>query len=113
MSMRTRTAIVPSVRAGLIAGMLCLAATAAGATDPLTGKQLAEDLCSGCHLVAEGQRGPVADGVPAFAALAADPAMTDDRLRSFIIDPHPPMPRVSLTAAEIGAIVAYIRSLEP
>lgn len=99
--------------AGLSAGIVLGAALPAWASDPVTGRQLAADLCSGCHLVTPEQRGPVSDGVPAFAQLAADPAITEERLRSFIIDPHPPMPSVSLTAPELEAIVAYIRSLKP
>ena len=90
----------------------CLVGGAASADDPVAGKNLAVDVCSGCHLVAPEQRGPVSDGVPAFAALAADTSMTDARLRSFVVDPHPAMPQVQLTATEIDAIVAYIRSLQ-
>lgn len=101
------------VAAGLTAGLFLGTGLPAWASDPVTGRQLAVDLCSGCHLVTPEQRGPVVDGVPAFAVLAADPAITDERLRNFIIDPHPPMPRVSLTAPELEAIVAYIRSMKP
>lgn len=83
----------------------------AAANDPVAGRKLAVSLCSGCHLVAPDQSGPVSDGVPAFAALARDKRKTDDSLRAFVLDPHPPMPRVQLTATELDAIVAYIRSL--
>lgn len=93
--------------------LFALVATPALATDPVAGRALARDLCSGCHIVAADQRGPVSDGVPTFAALAADPAVDEQRLRGFIVDPHPPMPRVPLAAGEIEAIVAYIRSLAP
>jgi cytochrome c len=106
----------PSRSARVFCGVIMavvLTAGAASASDPVTGQRLARDLCSGCHLVAEGQRGPVSDGVPAFAALAADPAVDEQRLRGFIVEPHPPMPRVQLTASEVEAIVAYIRSLAP
>lgn len=99
--------------AGLLAGAICLAGPAAQAGDPVAGHALARDLCSGCHLVDAGQRGPVVDGVPAFQTLARDPAIDDRRLEGFIADPHPPMPRVPLTAVEIDSLVAYIRSLAP
>jgi mono/diheme cytochrome c family protein len=95
---------------------LIVAAVAGGpaaASDPVEGRRLAQDLCSACHLVTPQQAGPVVDGVPAFAALARDRSMTDEALRGFIVDPHPQMPRVQLTATEIDAIVAYIRSLGP
>lgn len=73
------------------------------------GQRLADDLCSQCHIVSETQRGPVLDGVPSFLALA-DANRTDAQLRAWLTDPHPPMPRVSLTEREIADIIAYIRS---
>ena len=94
-----------------VAVMSVLASSQTIAKDPVTGGNLARDLCSGCHLVAPDQDGPVSDGVPAFPELAQDAAMTDTRLRGFIVDPHPPMPQVQLTSVEIEAIVAYIRGL--
>ena len=111
----------PQRAAGLtLAGVALLALLSAGpafgqatTSDPVAGRVLAADLCSNCHLVDEGQTGPVTDGVPAFAVLARDPATTDRSLRAFIVDPHPPMPQITLTATEIDAIVAYIRSLAP
>ena len=99
--------------AALLAAAFGMAGSSAQAADPVVGRVLAADLCSGCHLVADGQSGPVVDGVPAFSALARDPAIDDRRLRGFIVDPHPPMPRVPLTAVEIESLVAYIRSLAP
>ena len=101
------------LRGALIFAVASLAGGPAGASDPVTGRALAMDLCSGCHLVAAGQPGPVSDGVPAFATLARNASLTDEDLRGFIMNPHPPMPRVSLTATELDAIVAYIRSLSP
>ncbi|MEZ5863965.1 MAG: hypothetical protein R3D25_07785 [Geminicoccaceae bacterium] len=39
--------------------------------DPRAGHELAAELCSGCHLIDDRQGGPVADGVPTFAAIDA------------------------------------------
>ena len=97
----------------IVLAAACSAAGVAAASDPVAGRTLARDLCSGCHLVVEGQSGPVSDGVPAFRTLARDDTMTDKVLRGFIVDPHPQMPNVSLTTTEIDAIIAYIRSLGP
>jgi hypothetical protein len=35
-----------------------------------------------------------------------------EKLSSFLTDPHPKMPDMSLTRAEIADLVAYIRSLD-
>lgn len=88
-------------------------ATSAEAGDADAGRRLAGEVCTACHLVSPGQTGPVIDGVPSFAALARNPSMTDDALRGFVLDPHPAMPQVQLSAIEIDSIVAYIRSLAP
>jgi cytochrome c len=50
--------------------------------------------------------------VPTFAAIANWPGSTAEYLAGRIIVPHPAMPGVPLTAAEIRDIVAYIISLK-
>lgn len=74
------------------------------------GAVLAHELCSHCHIVAEGQRSGVPDGVPPFDTIANRAGNTDSRLRAFLVDPHPPMPRVPLSDSDITDIVAYLRS---
>ncbi|HXV26058.1 MAG TPA: cytochrome c [Alphaproteobacteria bacterium] len=75
------------------------------------GRDLARTWCSGCHLVEEegGQSG--SDAAPPFSVIAHDPSLTPDQLRSWLVDPHPPMPNLSLTRDEIEDLVAYIGSL--
>jgi cytochrome c len=73
------------------------------------GAALEQDLCSQCHIVSEAQRGPVLDGVPSFPALARSDR-TDAQLRAWLTDPHPPMPRVTLSESEISDVIAYMRS---
>ena len=51
--------------------------------------------------------------VPSFAAIAARPDNSAERIAGRIIIPHPAMPGVQLTVAEIRDIVAYIQSLKP
>lgn len=74
------------------------------------GHKLAQQWCSGCHLVEAGQE-TGGDAAPPFMAVAQDPALTPERLTQWLSDPHPPMPNLSLANEEIAALVAYIGSL--
>lgn len=74
------------------------------------GGAVAQELCSGCHIVAEGQTGPVPDGVPPFPVIAGRPGRTSGYLRAFLADPTPPMPHVPLTQRQVESVIAYIRS---
>ncbi len=84
-------------------------APAASAFDAKTGETLATRWCSKCHLVGPG--GTASDAAPTFEDIANDPARTRDRLRTWMADPHPPMPDLSLSRDEIEAILAYIDTL--
>ena len=99
--------------AGLaLAACLCLSATTAMAqVDPVgDGKRIAQKWCINCHIVeAGGSRG--GDTAPPFTHIAKDPATTPERLRGFLVDPHPLMPNLDLTRQEIDAIIAYLQSL--
>ena len=79
------------------------------AADVTRGKTIAQRWCSACHLVAPEQTRAVAD-VPSFAAVARM-KLPPDSLKTFLSDPHPKMPDMSLTRSEIDDIVAYIQSL--
>ncbi len=79
---------------------------AAADPDPARGQALAERWCVSCHLV--GPDGPGADAAPAFASLGG---RTDQQLRGWISDPHPPMPDLQLSGPDIDDIVAYILSI--
>jgi mono/diheme cytochrome c family protein len=81
----------------------------AGAADAAKGEIIAKRWCASCHLVSPEQKQAVAD-VPSFAAVARM-KLPDGSLKAFLSDPHPRMPNMSLTRAEIEDIVAYIRSL--
>jgi hypothetical protein len=50
--------------------------------------------------------------VPSFASIAARPNQTSQRLQSFIMTPHRPMPGMSLSLAEVNDVVAYLLSLK-
>ena len=81
--------------------------------DAKTGKQIAEKLCVGCHIV-----GPTAAGatvpadVPSFARIAIQPHQSAEGIAGAIVIPHPPMPTIHLTREEIGDIAAYILTLK-
>ena len=79
--------------------------------DPVSGKALAEQLCAGCHLVSDRQKGRVVAGVPSFQAIANRPDQSVERIFKVIIRPHAPMPDMQLTRTEIGDIIAYLDTL--
>lgn len=73
------------------------------------GQQVARDVCSGCHAIAEHQRGAVVDGAPSFPTLARSD-FTEGNLRTALTTPHPVMPEMPLSEHDIEAVLAYIRS---
>ena len=80
--------------------------------DPQRGYELATRLCINCHVVDRQASGPMRADVPTFVAIANRPEATAEHLAGRIIVPHPAMPGVPLTAAEIRDIVTYIISLK-
>jgi len=97
------------------AAAIFLAGTFAATAQPIDlkrGRALAETWCITCHVIDREQTTPVPAGPPPFPMLADDPAATPERLASFIRMPHPPMPNMSLTTAEVNDVVAYIQSLK-
>jgi cytochrome c len=87
------------------------AAAQMGLADARRGQELSARLCSGCHSVSPDQAATVNADVPTFRAIADRPETTAERLAGRIIVPHPPMPNVQLTVAEMRDIIAYILSL--
>jgi mono/diheme cytochrome c family protein len=92
----------------LTAGV-CFAGGSAMAGDPMAGSDLAKRWCVSCH--ATGNSAAARDIGPSFVEIANDPNRTDDRLRSWLIDPHPPMPNPGLTRIEIENVIAYLANL--
>jgi mono/diheme cytochrome c family protein len=91
--------------------------------DPARGRALAERWCAECHEVLPGKRAPsvtlvpgergqAAVDVPAFQAVANDPAATEVALRAFLRTSHKNMPNLRLTPEETDDVVAYILSLK-
>ena len=83
--------------------------SAAHAADAELGGKIAERWCAQCHVVSQTQQHANVD-VPSFAAIGRDPALDENKLANFLKIPHPKMPDMSLTRAEIDNLVAYIRA---
>jgi mono/diheme cytochrome c family protein len=82
-------------------------ATAAG--DAQSGRLLAQQWCSNCHIVGPSTQGP--DTAPPFPAIARRHPQNDGWVRSWLSTPHPPMPDFNLGRQQIDDIVAYLESL--
>jgi mono/diheme cytochrome c family protein len=104
------------LRVSALAAGLCASASLAYAQprQPVArGREIAERACAGCHAI-DGGHGSVIQGtdVPSFRAIAGRSDWTQERLKTFIMTPHRPMPSISLGLSEVNALVAYIRSLK-
>lgn len=75
------------------------------------GQELAGKLCSGCHATDPAATAVSRADVPSFRAIANSPQTTPERLAARIILPHPEMPGIALTRAELRAIIDYIMTL--
>jgi mono/diheme cytochrome c family protein len=99
------------VISGIVA---CLASTAvplgAAAADHSNGKAIAERWCAACHLVSPDQKQANTD-VPSFAAIAHK-RQSPEKLRSFLMAPHPKMPDMNLSRQDVTDLVAYIESFK-
>jgi mono/diheme cytochrome c family protein len=81
-----------------------------GPGDARHGHELAARLCTNCHVI-DRQASTIRADVPSFPTIASRPGTSAEHLAGRIIIPHPAMPGVPLTTAEIRDIVAYILSL--
>ncbi|HUK57644.1 MAG TPA: c-type cytochrome [Stellaceae bacterium] len=103
--------MIPSLLSRRLPLALAFAAGFAGqaiAADADAGKRLADQWCTSCHVVGGGGHGTdAAPPLPTIAKSIQDPA----RLRAWLVAPHPPMPNLNLSRAEIDNITAYLESL--
>jgi mono/diheme cytochrome c family protein len=104
MSADFRHVLVLLATGGLFGG------TGALAADADQGGVLAGRWCASCHAVAGNQKQASAD-VPPFAAIAQKPDFSEERIVSFLLEPHPKMPSYSLSRYEAANIAAYIGSM--
>jgi mono/diheme cytochrome c family protein len=93
----------------LCAVLLALWPPTAQAGDAREGARLAEQWCFECHIIGPRDKHGVA-GVPSFQAIARDAQQTSDYLRLFLMDPHPPMPTLTLSRQEVEDLLTYIQT---
>ncbi len=79
------------------------------------GKNVAGNICVGCHDVSDDYRAPpprTPGAPPAFITIAADPRLDLGRLTRFVRFPHGEMDNITMTQNDTNAVVAYILSLK-
>ena len=94
-----------AVRSLAIAAASALARTVPA--DPARGRNLAERWCARCHVI--GADGPGRDIGPSFPQIAR--TRSDEGLKAWVSEPHPPMPDLDLSGRTVEDIAAYIRTL--
>jgi mono/diheme cytochrome c family protein len=95
----------------VIAASVVIAASigpALAAGDAASGRQLAQQWCSSCHIVDRSQKGP--DTASPFPAIARKHPQNDGWVRAWLSTSHPPMPNFNLSRAQIDDIVAYLET---
>jgi hypothetical protein len=61
-------------------------------------------------MVVPGQK--VSTEAPPFSAVAKRPDFDERKVAFFLLDPHPKMPNMQLSRAEVADIAAYIATLK-
>ena len=98
--------------AALIALAICLSHTAiahAASGNAEAGRQLVVRSCSSCHAIDTAKT--ASDNAPPFAAVAKTNKERPAWIRGWLMEPHPPMPNISLSRQQIDDIVAYLGTL--
>lgn len=78
--------------------------------DPVSGEALAKQWCVACHDIGHGAT--MKDGAPSFVEVARHPEFSPDRLKVWLSDPHPPMPKLDLSRRSIADLISYIATLK-
>ena len=95
-----------------LALLLLILPAFARAQDVARGKAMAERWCANCHVVSSSATIGSANGLQTFPGLAADPKITESKLRAAMRSQHGGgMPDFSLTRQEQDDLIAYIFSL--
>src|ERR1035441_2308010 len=82
------------------------------AADAYQGKAIAERWCTGCHVVEPEQKSPATDQAPPFASIARTPEFGANKLAILLLEPHPNMPKLALSRAEVADLAEYILTLK-
>lgn len=81
------------------------------APSPERGQAFAQKFCQECHLVDGGGAVTAQAGLPTLRGLANKPGQSGERIRNVLINPHPPMPDMQVSAQEILDVIAYMETL--
>lgn len=81
-------------------------------SDPGRGRDIAESLCSTCHIVDASPGNIAKSDISSFYSIANKSDQSQERLAGAIIFPHPAMPKVSFTNTELRDVISYIMSLK-
>jgi cytochrome c len=96
-------------------GVLLLAGSAAAADNSAqikAGHQIARRFCARCHAIGEKGQSPNPDAPP-FRQIAAKRNVSDleEALGEGIVVGHPAMPQFRFSGPDVGALIAYLKSL--
>jgi mono/diheme cytochrome c family protein len=86
--------------------------TASFAADTDNGKALASRWCADCHVMQQRDQRRATDQAPPFASLARLPDFNANKLAYLLLKPHPNMPSISLSRAEIADLADYMATLK-
>ena len=95
------------------AGSACAAPTAPDEASLKRGQELLQRDCSRCHAIGRTGDSPH-QGAPAFRTLSQRYPINslEEALAEGIMSGHPDMPEFSFDADDVGAIIAYLKSIQ-
>jgi mono/diheme cytochrome c family protein len=76
------------------------------------GREIAQAICSACHVVAKGQSASPNSEAPPFPSLAATAGITSIALTAALATSHRRMPNITLQPDERRDVIAHILSLK-
>ncbi len=92
----------------LLAGFLASSAPSLAA-DANAGRDLVLRSCTSCHSTETART--ASDQAPPLSSLARTNKERPAWVRGWLMNPHPPMPNITLSRAQIDNIVAFLSSL--
>jgi cytochrome c len=84
-------------------------AYAAAVPNAQAGQQLVQRSCSSCHAL--NAASTATDGAPPLSVIAKDNKERPAWIRGWLMEPHPPMPSISLSRQQIDDVIAYLGTL--
>ena len=99
------------IAAAFLFGIAGTGPSAQRAADVNKGMEIAQQICSTCHIVGKDAKGVVKADVPSFTSIADKPGQTTEFIVGRLVLPYRPMPDLKLTRLEMADVAAYIMSL--